>query len=258
MLWTLWSTAPAIVIRTLRACRSAGLRIASPFETAADLEAPPLWLRRHTGKISNIESAAAATIRLVREYTVVRPGDAVLDAGCGFGVMARPLAECFGTEGRYVGLDRDGASIRWAQKNIAASDPRFRFVLGSTSSRFPAGDEDIGFVLAKSLFTHLKEIDARRALGEIARVLTRGRSALITAFLFEEDSPPEKVFPFADAARSIRWRLKFRPEAAIAYERVHFSRMVTANGLRIDTFRPGFWPGSDHLKAQDVLVLSKE
>lgn len=78
--------------------------------------------------------------------------------------------------------------------------PSIRFVPVSTSSRL-VGDEDMGFVLAKSLFTHWKEIDARCALGEIARVLTRGRSALIAAFLFEEGSPPEKVFPFADAAR---------------------------------------------------------
>jgi ubiquinone/menaquinone biosynthesis C-methylase UbiE len=245
------------VIQVLRAGRSVLFHLASPFEQGDRSETPPLWLRRQSGPVSKIESAAAATVRLVRELDLVHPGDAVLDAGCGFGIMARPLAEMFGRDGRYVGLDLHGASIRWAQKNVAATDRRFRFVLGSTSERFPAREGDIAFLLAKSLFTHLEEGDARRALAEITRVLAPGGTAMLTAFLFEPETPPTRVFPFSNRTSSLRWRWKSRPKAAIAYERMHLSRMITEAGLRIDSFRPGFWPGADRLEAQDILLLSR-
>jgi hypothetical protein len=55
----------------------------------------------------------------------------------------------------------------------------------------------------------------------------------------------------------VRWRWKNRPEAVVAYERVFFSELVAAAGLRIENFRPGFWPRADRLHAQDVLVLTK-
>lgn len=221
---------------------------------------PPLWLRRHTGRLSDIADAQRGTDELFREWTLVREGDRVLDAGCGFGVLAGPLSRRFGPKGRYLGFDLHGPSIRWAQRSISSADRRFRFVLTSPESRdegrFPAPDGEADFVLAKSFFTHLPEPAARRAFEEIARTLAPDGRALVTAFLFEASHPPLALFPYPDAGSPVRWRWKSRPEAAIAFERVHFTRMLEEAGLAVEIFRPGFWPRADGLNAQDVLLVS--
>ncbi|HEY6147203.1 MAG TPA: methyltransferase domain-containing protein, partial [Thermoanaerobaculia bacterium] len=149
-----------------------------------------------------------------------------------------------------------GPSIRWAQRFLATTEPRFRFVLSGVERPWPVPDSDADLVLAKSLFTHLTEEKSRHAFQEIARVLKPGGRALVNAFLFEEDRPPDLLLPFPGAGSPIRWRWKHRPQAMIAYERVFFSEMIAKAGLAIEVFRPGFWPRADRVHAQDVLVLS--
>jgi len=217
---------------------------------------PPLWLQRHTGPISEIAGSAKTCDELIGELGLLRPGSSVLDAGCGFGVMAPYVSERVGIAGRYLGFDSHGPSIRWAQRYLATTEPRFRFVLTGVEHPWPLPDSDADLVLAKSLFTHLTEEAARHSFSEIARVLKAGGKALVTAFLFEEDRAPDLLLPYPRSGSPIRWRWKHRPQAIVAYERVFFSELVSAAGLAIEVFRPGFWPRADRLHAQDVLVLS--
>jgi len=228
------------------------------FEAPQTPEDPPLWLQRHTGPISEIRPSAHACGELIDELDLLHSGDDVADAGCGFGVMANVLADRFGRSGTYLGFDTH--SIRWAQRFLARSDSRLRFVLvGSEPSNpvWPAASESVDLVLAKSLFTHLTSDASRRALAEISRILKPAGKALVTAFLYEDDRSPGALLPYPGEGSPVRWRWKHRPEAIVAYERVFFSDLITAAGLHVDLFRPGFWPRADRLNAQDVLVLSK-
>ena len=256
--------APSPIVNALRGMRTAFLFAAGVPERllVANGEGllPPLWLRRHTGPLSEIERSAAAIQALVADLDLLHSGDRVLDVGSGFGIMAERLEGFIGAEGRYLGFDVHGPSVRWAQRHLASSDRRFRFVLGrrvESQWTLPVTDRDADFILAKSLFTHLGDTAARRVLNEMERVLAPGGRALLTAFLFEEDRAPLALFPFPHPGASVRWKWKARPEAAVAYERLHFSRMLEDAGLDVETFRPGFWPGSDRLHAQDVLVISR-
>jgi len=255
--------APRPVVSLLRAIRTASLYAVGPFERMLHARSPggapipPLWLRRHTGEVSRIDEAARRTAYLLAELELVSPGARVLDAGCGFGVMAAPLAALFGPEGRYVGFDAHSHSIRWAARHLASADGRISFVearAGGPSSRFPTGD----FLLAKSLFTHLPEEAARGALREVARTLSAGGKAFVTAFLFEPGSDAaEELFPYAAPDAGSRWMWRSRPEAAIAFTRDRFARMIEEAGLTVETFRPGFWPGRARLDGQDILILKK-
>jgi ubiquinone/menaquinone biosynthesis C-methylase UbiE len=226
------------------------------FEVQQQSKSPPLWLQRHTGPISEIATSAKTCDELIGELGLVGPGSSVVDAGCGFGVMAPFFSERVGSTGRYLGFDSHGPSIRWAQRFLATTEPRFRFVLSGVERSWPVPDSDADLVLAKSLFTHLTEEASRHAFQEIARVLKRDGRALVTTFLFEEDRPPDLLLPFPRPGSPIRWRWKNRPQAMVAYERVYFSELIAAAGLRIEVFRPGFWPRADRLQAQDVLVLA--
>jgi ubiquinone/menaquinone biosynthesis C-methylase UbiE len=65
----------------------------------------------------------------------VRPGDRVLDVGCGFGDTAIRLAELVGPDGEVVGIDCCDAFLDYARKEVE--------LRGLTNVRFMRGDAEI-------------------------------------------------------------------------------------------------------------------
>jgi hypothetical protein len=96
---------------------------------------------------------------------------------------------------------------------------------------------------------------------EIRRVLEpeRGR-AMVTAFLFDASrGTAARYFRHPDARAAVRWRQRFRPHAAVAYERGLFEFLARAKGLVCERFVAGYFPGADaEPRGQDVLVLAPE
>jgi SAM-dependent methyltransferase len=265
---------PAPLIELARIARTLSLRAVGPVERLFRKDRrnvrPPLWLRRHAGPVANFSRSAEDSMALIRRLALLDPGDLVLDVGCGAGAMAFELQPELGPGGGYVGFDVHAPSIAWCRKHFAG-DPRFRFEIADVSTpfsprssgnardvRLPAADGTCGLVLAKSLFTHLLVPEAASYLREIARVLRPGRSALVTAFLFDPNARVP-AFAFADPASGVRWRVRERPHAAVAYPRPLFESLVSSAGLRIDRRIDGFFPGADEVPSgQDTLILSRE
>jgi SAM-dependent methyltransferase len=189
------------------------------------------------------------------------PADQVLDVGCGCGAMVPFFAKRLGEEGCYLGLDVHPPSIQWCRRRFQ-DDPRLRFEQVPVRSpyghgrgvafeeyRFPLPDGAADFVLAKSLFTHLLEPEARHYLAEIRRTLRPGREAIVTAFLFDGSGPP--AFPFPAAGSPVRWRRRSHPHAAVAFERRFFESMIREAGLEVRQLLPAVPAG------QDVLLLTR-
>lgn len=70
------------------------------------------------------------TAGVTREYRVVaverlalKPGDTVIDLGCGTGLSLRLLAEAVGPEGRVVGVDASPDMLARARQRIEAAGP---------------------------------------------------------------------------------------------------------------------------------------
>jgi SAM-dependent methyltransferase len=262
---------PAPLIGFARFARSATLRAWEPIDRlfrGPELRGlPPLWLRRHAGPIAKFSSSARETGDLISRLSLLERDDLVLDVGCGAGAMAVEFDRALGEDGRYLGFDVHAPSIRWCRQRFA-DDARFRFELANIQTpysrgapgnarefRFPAADRSCGFVLAKSLFTHLLAPEAGSFLREIARVLRPNRAALVTAFLFD---PGAKVpaFPFSGETGEMRWKIRSRPHAAVAFSRGFFESLVFAAGLRIDQRIDGFFPGTAPVPGgQDTVIL---
>jgi hypothetical protein len=120
-------------------------------------------------------------------------------------------------------------------------------------------DGRAGFILAKSVFTHLLEPEVHHYLREIRRTLMPGRGAVLTAFLFDRLAPQaataRRAFPFADSSGNVRWRSRLRPTAAVAYDRTYFESLVAAAGIRVQWLSPGYFPGRPRLTGQDIVLL---
>jgi SAM-dependent methyltransferase len=155
-------------------------------------------------------------------------------------------------DGAYLGVDLHDGCIDWCRRQYAGDD-RFDFgVLPQAYESAAARRYDL--VLAKSLFTHLCSRDAADYLAEIARVLERGGRLALTAFLFEHGTAVPAL-PHSDHDGRVRYRTRWRPEAAVGFDRAFFLELLARAGLQVLEARYWFWPGDrQRLSAQDTLI----
>jgi SAM-dependent methyltransferase len=222
-------------------------------------------------------ATGAEFLRYFTELADLRPGDRVLDAGCGVGRMSVPLLG-FLAGGSYAGFDVDRWMIAWCRRNIATRRPDFEFALAPTFNRkynpfgtvaaidfrFPYPDESFDFAFATSLFTHLPQDEAAHYLGEVARVLRPGGNCFLTFFLLTVDA--------RQAMTEGRARLDFRhraageattnprcPEDAIALPVDGARAMLAEAGLDVaEPIHYGAWSDApDAFTFQDIVVARR-
>jgi SAM-dependent methyltransferase len=101
----------------------------------------------------------------------LRPGEAVLDAGCGPGTDTFELEKLVGPSGRVVGVDSSEAMIAAAHDRANARDSQAEFILADICS-LELPDETFDLARCVLLLLHLKEPAA--ALTEMVRLLRPG------------------------------------------------------------------------------------
>jgi SAM-dependent methyltransferase len=152
--------------------------------------------------------------------TRVRPGDRVLDVGCGEGALARDLLRVPGVT--VTGVDHDGAALHAAR--AGGVDARLTFV-EADARRPPAGDYTV--VILSNVLEHLEDRPAfLRAI--VAR--TGAGRVLIRVPLFERD-----------------WRVPLKRELGVDHRLdadhktehtlADFEREVAAGGLVLEECR---------------------
>jgi SAM-dependent methyltransferase len=268
--------APPATIRAMRAVRTAALRALEPLDLLSRLinnksRLPPLYLRREVGDLGSFEASGAEFTAYCKLLAGLKSNQAVLDVGCGCGLVALELEKYLGPQGSYRGIDVDRRAIDWCIANITSRSRNFRFdhvnILsrrynpdGNRSSdqlRIVAPPEGFDLVLVKSVFTHLLTHDLESYLREVAKVLSKNGSCLATFFVLSTMADADDGgFSFGDD--SCRYRSAASPETAVAYSETYLRRTLKASGLSLREIHYGSWRGSgDGLSHQDVLLLSR-
>lgn len=104
-----------------------------------------------------------------------RPGDRILDLGCGAGRMIRHLAP-LARNCEIWGADISAEHILWCQRNLS---PPFHFLTSTKVPHLPFADASFRFIYGGSLFTHIDDM-ARAWLLELRRLLRGDGLAYVT------------------------------------------------------------------------------
>jgi ubiquinone/menaquinone biosynthesis C-methylase UbiE len=105
-----------------------------------------------------------------------RPGDRVLDVGCGTGYFTRMLAEAVAPGGTALGIDPSPEVIALARHSTR--QPSCTFAEGIAEA-LDTEDESYDVVVSSLVLHHLPETLRPRAIGEMYRVLRPGGRLLV-------------------------------------------------------------------------------
>ena len=115
--------------------------VKSSYEIRAQLRQRDRTFRAVGGLFS--KDRIAKSTRMLIENANVRPGDKILDYGCGYGAVGIALADS--ARGVDVCMvDSDIRAVRWAQENVRANGvDNTRIILDHTLDRYPDGDFNV-------------------------------------------------------------------------------------------------------------------
>jgi ubiquinone/menaquinone biosynthesis C-methylase UbiE len=114
----------------------------------------------------------------ITELSGARPGDRVLDVGCGGGYLARLLSAAVAPGGQVTGLDTSAPAIGYARKRAAAN---CSFAVGQAQD-LPWPDRSFDVVTSTLAAHHIPAVVRQDAFGEMYRVLRPGGALLVADF----------------------------------------------------------------------------
>jgi len=115
------------------------------------------------------------------DNALIKPGDSVLDVGCGTGEVTL-AAKTRAKEGKVYGIDPALEMIAVARSKAARKKLDIDFRIGVIEA-LPFPDASMDVVTSSLMMHHLPEELKRRGLAEIYRVLKLGGRLLIADFL---------------------------------------------------------------------------
>jgi len=119
--------------------------------------------------------------RMVVEMAGIKPGDKVLDVGCGTGDLTLTARTRAGASGSADGIDASPEMIGLAQKKAQRSGSDAVFELGLIE-KLPYPDTTFDVVISRLMIHHLPGDLKRQGFKEIYRVLKPGGHVFITDF----------------------------------------------------------------------------
>ena len=136
-------------------------------------------------------------IKRLRTLTVnqalLKPGERVLDVGCGTGGVTIPARVQVGKNGTAVGIDPEPEMIAVARRKAKRKNLEIDFRVGVIES-LPFSDASFDVVTSSLMMHHLTDELRVKGLAEILRVLQSGGRILIADMMRPSGSAFSKFF----------------------------------------------------------------
>ncbi len=120
--------------------------------------------------------------KMVIELAGIKPGDRVLDVGCGTGSLTLTAQTAAGPSGQVYGIDASPEMIEVARQKATRTGLPVHFELGLIE-QLDLPDAAFDVVITRLAMHHLPDDLKRRGLAEILRVLKPGGRLLIADFV---------------------------------------------------------------------------
>ena len=129
------------------------------------------WVR-HYDLITNLISLGriGAIHRETLSLTNLRPGDAVLDIGCGTGALVLEAERIVGSDGMVAGVDVEPAMVVQAMRRASGKQRGARFEIASIE-QIPYADDTFDVAFSTLMYHHLTEVQKEAGFVELKRVL---------------------------------------------------------------------------------------
>lgn len=240
-----------------------------------DLPVPPQELRFMEPTEREYYDVGDRMALELAELTSLKPADAVLDLGSGYGRVASGLWRR-GHRGRYLGMDILDRHIQWCATHMTpATNGLYEFHhLDIKNGRYnPSGtldptevSLDFGFrpdvVLLASVFTHMHGDAIVHYLQELRSLLAPGGRIMATFFLINKSQQTAEAaglsryplrFPIDESARC--WTLD-DPLHVMAFYETWVHRQLETTGFEVVDTHLGSWCGrNNRAMIQDTLII---
>jgi arsenite methyltransferase len=157
-------------------------------EYARDLGYPTLLLDSLPHALSEAFTGVSASLVALSE---VKPGETVLELGCGGGLDTALLAKRVGPEGRVLGVDCAGPMLDRARTSLAQLGHHNVSLFHAPAESLPLPDNSVDCVVSNGIFNLSADKDA--IFNEIRRMLKPGgRTVNAEIVLRTEPTPAER------------------------------------------------------------------
>ncbi len=195
----------------------------------------PEWMHRHehpgcktgTHKHKGRSSEANVDVSLVLDAVGIRPGQTILDAGCGNGYMSKAFAGALGPTGTVVALDPDEAAIAILRHETAGTN--IEAVVGDISKNTGLPDGSVDLIYLSNVFHGFTPDEVAGFLAEVERLLRPGGTLAVVEFI-KKETPIGPPLEIRFSPEELRQKIPLVPRDMVEIGEYHYLQ-VFANSL---------------------------